>query len=120
MDREKRITGMPRDWRAETASSRTFLRRPMIAMDAPCLPNWVEISNPIPEPPPVSRATLPLSTSGLKGESIPDYGCDCFLIEFGKRRPNTGEMDAFFFEKRVRSSYTVCLQEKEHLLLSFL
>lgn len=61
---------MPKDRRAETAASMTFLRRPMIATEAPCLPNWVEISNPIPDPPPVSRATLPLSASALKGDSI--------------------------------------------------
>lgn len=34
-----KITGMPREWRTETAESRTLLRRPMIAMEAPCLPN---------------------------------------------------------------------------------
>lgn len=60
---------MPSDRRVETAPSRTFSRRPMIATEAPCFPNWVAISNPIPDPPPVNRATFPLSTWPLKGES---------------------------------------------------
>lgn len=56
-----------------------------MAMEAPCLPNWEEISNPIPEPPPVSRATLPLSTSDLNGDSIfsgeKDYGIGILFRE---------------------------------------
>lgn len=42
----------------------------MIATEAPCLPNCVEISKPIPEPPPVKRATLPFSKSDLNADSI--------------------------------------------------
>lgn len=61
-------TGIPRERRVATAESRTDLRRPMIAIEAPCLPNWVEISKPIPEPPPVSKATLPFNTFSLKGD----------------------------------------------------
>lgn len=66
---------MPREMRAETASSKTFLRRPIMAMEAPCFPSWAEISKPIPEPPPVSRATLPLSISALNGDSISPAIC---------------------------------------------
>ena len=67
---EKKITGMPREWREETAASRTCLRRPMIAMEAPCFPNCLDISYPIPDPPPVSSATFPFSISPLNGDSI--------------------------------------------------
>ena len=64
------ITGIPIDRRADTAESRTCLRRPMMAMEAPCLPNCVDSSNPIPDPPPVTRATLPFNISALNGDSI--------------------------------------------------
>lgn len=63
-------TGIPRERREETAASTMALRRPMMAMEAPCLPNCVEISNPMPEAPPVKRATFPFRISGLKGDSI--------------------------------------------------
>lgn len=64
------MTGIPWEQRPETAESRTCLRRPMMAMEAPWSPNWVDISNPIPDPPPVRRATFPFSTSALNGDSI--------------------------------------------------
>lgn len=73
-------TLIPRDRRAETAASRTCLRRPMIATEAPCLPNWVDISNPIPEPPPVIKATLPFNISALNGDSN-----DILLISLSDR-----------------------------------
>lgn len=66
----KENTRIPWERRAETAESRTGFRRPMMAMEAPWRPNWVDISNPIPDPPPVRRATLPLSTSDLNGDSM--------------------------------------------------
>lgn len=59
---------MPREVRAETAESTTCLRRPMIEMEAPCLPNSSEIPYPIPDPPPVKRATFPFSISPWNGE----------------------------------------------------
>lgn len=66
-------------------SRNTSSRRPRMKTDAPCKPvdqamtsvlNWfrldvpscVAISSPIPEPPPVTKATLSLRIAGLKGE----------------------------------------------------
>nr|AFK38317.1 unknown [Lotus japonicus] len=66
----KPIAGIESDCRTETAESRTCFRRPMSATEAPCLPNWVEISKPIPEAPPVMRATFPFNMLPLNGDSI--------------------------------------------------
>jgi hypothetical protein len=74
----ERLTGIPSELREETAESTTCLRRPMMAIDAPCLPSCRDISYPIPDPPPVNKATFPLSISGLNGDST----IDAFFLDF--------------------------------------
>jgi hypothetical protein len=66
----KNLTEIPSDCRLATAESTTCLRLPMMATEAPCLPNCVDISNPIPDPPPVIKATFPFRIFALNGDSI--------------------------------------------------
>lgn len=71
---------MPREMREETAESTTCSRRPMIEMDAPCLPSCSAIPYPIPDPPPVKRATCPFSISPLNGELDDDAAIKILVV----------------------------------------
>ena len=80
---QQQRTLIPRDSRSATAASSTCFLRPMMAILAPWRPNWVAISKPIPDPPPVMSATLPCSTTFLNGDSwLPSILslCKSFLI----------------------------------------
>lgn len=65
-----KITGMAREWTSERVASRTRLRRPMMATEASCFPNRLDISYAIPDPPPIRSATFAFSMSPLNGDSI--------------------------------------------------
>ena len=80
---QQQRTLIPRDSRSATAASSTCFLRPMMAILAPWRPNWVAISKPIPDPPPVMSATLPCNTTFLNGDSkLPPILslCKSFLI----------------------------------------
>ncbi|KAJ0936502.1 hypothetical protein HanRHA438_Chr03g0131971 [Helianthus annuus] len=77
----------------------------MTAMEAPCLPNCVEISKPMPEAPPVKRATLPFKISGLNGDSIvlscPSRNQTKILINIEKKEP----VNIFYFTREYISLF---------------